>query len=334
MKMLRVMAVLAASAMMNLLLAACDVRNATEEQPAGPLNYRQEMRNFIVTIRNFAVSTDADFFVIPQNGQELITTDSTAAGPLAQPYVSLISGQAREDLFYGYTADNVATPSADRNYMLGYMDRCEAAGVQGLVIDYCWTQSFVNNSYTQSAAHGFISFAADHRELDNVPAYPAQPYNGNANHITTLAQAQNFLYLINPNFANKQEFLDEVAATNHDAVVVDLFFWEDQLTAADVNALRQKANGGTRLVICYMSIGEAEDYRYYWQSSWTTTPPAWLGTENPDWPGNYKVQYWQPEWQSIIVGNDSSYTRRILNAGFDGVYLDLVDAFEYFENLP
>lgn len=218
--------------------------------------------------------------------------------------------------------------------MLGYMDRCEAAGVQGLVIDYCSTHSFMDNSYAQNFAHGFISFAADHRDLDNVPAYPAVPYHASADNITTLSQARNFLYLINPNFADKQEFLDVAAQTNHDAVVVDLFFWEDQLTAADVNALRVKANGGTRLVICYMSIGEAEDYRYYWQPSWNANPPSWLGSVNPDWPGNYKVEYWQPEWQAIITGNDSSYTRRILNSGFDGVYLDLVDAFEYFENLP
>jgi cysteinyl-tRNA synthetase len=60
--------------------------------------------------------------------------------------------------------------------------------------------------------------------------------------------------------------------------------------------------------------------------------PAWLLGENPDWPGNHKVRYWDSAWQSIIYGNDSSYLKRIINAGFDGVYLDLIDAFEYFES--
>lgn len=334
MKLIWMMMLVLTGAILNLLFAACDVHNATEDGPQGPRNYRQDMRNFVVSIRNYAAAMDPGFIVIPQNGQELITTDSTAGGALAQPYVSLISGQAREDLYYGYTADNVATPAADRDYMLGYLDRCEANAVQVLVIDYCSTHSFMDNSYAQSFSHGFISFAADHRDLDNVPNYPAAPYNVSADNITTLGQARNFLYLINPNFADKQTFLNTVAATNHDAVVVDLFFWEDQLTQADVNSLRQKANGGTRLVICYMSIGEAENYRYYWQPSWATNPPSWLGTENPDWPGNFKVEYWQPEWQAIMTGNDSSYTHRIVAAGFDGVYLDLVDAFDYFENLP
>jgi cysteinyl-tRNA synthetase len=56
-----------------------------------------------------------------------------------------------------------------------------------------------------------------------------------------------------------------------------------------------------------------------------------LGGENPDWKGNYKVKYWDPQWQAIIYGNDRSYAKMILDAGFDGVYLDLIDAFEYYE---
>ena len=34
----------------------------------------------------------------------------------------------------------------------------------------------------------------------------------------------------------------------------------------------------------------------------------------------------------IIYGNNNSYLEKILDAGFDGVYLDIIDAFEYFEN--
>ena len=92
-------------------------------------------------------------------------------------------------------------------------------------------------------------------------------------------------------------------------------------------ALTIKATGGTRLVIAYMSIGEAEDYRYYWQTAWQAESPAWLAAENPVWAGNYKVRYWDRDWQSIIYGNDDSYLRKILAAGFDGVYLDIIDAF-------
>ncbi|HUY00559.1 MAG TPA: endo alpha-1,4 polygalactosaminidase, partial [Candidatus Deferrimicrobium sp.] len=143
---------------------------------------------------------------------------------------------------------------------------------------------------------------------------------------------QNFLYLINPSsFPNKTAFLDAIRATNYDLVLIDLFYEEEQLNQTEVASLKVKANGGARLVIAYMSIGEAEDYRYYWQSAWTTNPPSWVEEENPDWPGNYKVRYWDPDWQSIIYGNNESYVKKILDVGFNGVYLDIIDAFEYFE---
>jgi len=55
--------------------------------------------------------------------------------------------------------------------------------------------------------------------------------------------------------------------------------------------------------------------------------PSWLDKENPDWPGNYKVRFWDSGWQAIIF----QYLDKILAQGFDGVYLDLVDAYEYYQ---
>ncbi|MGP1532348.1 MAG: endo alpha-1,4 polygalactosaminidase, partial [Treponema sp.] len=77
---------------------------------------------------------------------------------------------------------------------------------------------------------------------------------------------------------------------------------------------------------------EAEDYRYYWEKQWKHRRPSWLDKENSEWKGNYKVKYWDAEWKSIIFGSDGAYLDRILAAGFDGVYLDIIDAFEYFES--
>ena len=59
--------------------------------------------------------------------------------------------------------------------------------------------------------------------------------------------------------------------------------------------------------------------------------PYFLAEENPDWEGNYKVKYWNTDWQNIIYGNNNAYVKKIIDAGFDGVYLDIIDAFEYFE---
>ena len=61
--------------------------------------------------------------------------------------------------------------------------------------------------------------------------------------------------------------------------------------------------------------------------------PAWLYEENKRWRGNYKVFYWMEEWKQIIYGTPTSYLTRVMEAGFDGVYLDIIDAYEYYKEL-
>ncbi|MEZ5853512.1 MAG: endo alpha-1,4 polygalactosaminidase [Hyphomicrobiaceae bacterium] len=133
--------------------------------------------------------------------------------------------------------------------------------------------------------------------------------------------------------------------------------------------LKRKPDGNRRLVISYLSIGEAEDYRGYWQTSWvkpdatpsqpekvayfpsfgasparahvkfaappglrpqhvnTSVAPSWLDRENPEWRGNYRVRFWQQEWQKLLFGDKAAALDRLLEAGFDGVYLDRADVY-------
>jgi len=297
------------------------------------LDFKQEMRDFVGEIAAYARITDPDFIIIPQNGIELVTNDGEENGELNINYLNAIDGNGQEDLFYGYDKDDQATSSGDNSYLRSFLDKSKNSGNAILVTDYCSTTSKMANSYTRNNNAGYISFAADHRELDNIPAYPTTIFNENNNNITSLSQVRNFLYLINPGkFTSKTDLIKTVTATNYDLFIMDMYFNETtEFTSGEISQLRNKANGGRRLVICYMSIGEAEDYRYYWQTSWEPGDPAWLDEENRDWEGNYKVRYWDPEWKKIIFGNDNSYLKKILNAGFDGVYLDIIEAFEYYE---
>jgi len=126
-----------------------------------------------------------------------------------------------------------------------------------------------------------------------------------------------------------------IAASGYDLAVVDYSADGSAASAFDsatLDLMKRKPDGSRRIVLAYMSIGEAEDYRFYWQAEWTRTPPTWLDAENPDWPGNYKVRFWDLGWQSVILGNPAAYLDHILAAGFDGVYLDIIDAFEYYED--
>ncbi len=119
-----------------------------------------------------------------------------------------------------------------------------------------------------------------------------------------------------------------ISTTNFDMAVVDYSrdgSQEMAFSREDVAQMKIRENGCPRLVLAYMSIGEAEDYRYYWQSEWSARKPDWMQAENDEWSGNYVIDFWEAEWKEIIFGSPTSYLDRIIAAGFDGVYLDRVD---------
>ena len=311
-----------------LLMPGCIFDDEDEE-----VDHRQEMRDLVEEISAQARATDPDFIVIPQNGHELATRDGEPTGELVESYIAAIDGVGREDLFYGYNGIDKPTPVGERDHMLAFMDLFENADVEVLVTDYCTQRSFVYESVQESTDRGYLAFPADSRELDTIPTYPTEPYQVNAANVTTLADARNFLYLLNPDrFNGTEDYLAALQGTNFDVLIIDAFVnGSIILSPEEVASLRTKANGGTRLVIAYMSIGEAEDYRYYWNVGWNYNSPSWMEDDNPDWEGNYKVEYSSKEWKALLYGREGTYLDRILSAGFDGVYLDIIDAYEYFE---
>ncbi len=99
------------------------------------------------------------------------------------------------------------------------------------------------------------------------------------------------------------------------------------------------------MIVSYISIGEASDYRDHWQDGWTTytdpdqraaglptaKAPAWLGAWNESWPNSRKVRYWEPEWQTIVFNaQGTGWLDRIVAAGFDGAYLDIIDGYYHW----
>ena len=107
----------------------------------------------------------------------------------------------------------------------------------------------------------------------------------------------------------------------------------------EVEALKKKPDGARRLVVSYLSIGEAEDYRpdYFTAEYLTEDAPDWLLHENPQWKGNRIIRFCHEGWQRTILGDDDgrsvynsidpSPLYRLLELGFDGIYLDRVDVY-------
>ena len=82
--------------------------------------------------------------------------------------------------------------------------------------------------------------------------------------------------------------LDELIGSKLDLVVINHVLDGSTGRIArleDIKRLQLKADGGRRLVLAYLSVGEAEAYRSYWKSEWRDRPPAWLGPENSNYVG-------------------------------------------------
>jgi cysteinyl-tRNA synthetase len=148
--------------------------------------------------------------------------------------------------------------------------------------------------------------------------------------LTGSGAPSSFTYLLQADARHKtpHNAVTALRETDRDWIILDpVFKTEGQQRWTESNLASLRRGHPQRRVLAYLSIGEAENYRPYWQNGWKQRPPAWLGKENPDWKGNFKVAYWNPEWQRLLLRE----VDRILTVGFDGLYLDIVDAFEYYE---
>ncbi len=136
--------------------------------------------------------------------------------------------------------------------------------------------------------------------------------------------------------------LDEAIRSPYDMLIVDATTGrggEGAFTADDIARLKRKPDGSRRLVLSYLSIGEAEDYRpdYFTSEYMTEDAPDWLLNENPNWKGNRLIRFCKEGWQRTVLGDDEgkslynsiepSPLYRLVELGFDGVALDRVDVY-------
>lgn len=280
-----------------------------------------QMQTLVREISAYTKTQKPGFLIIPQNGLELAFADLDPHSALDLSYVLAVDGFGVEELHY----DGKLNPDPERITAAQQLGQFKPVLVAELI----------NDPATYSAAvqinqqNGFLSFirTADNHDYLKIPS---QIEGENTRDIEQLDDAQNYLYIISTDaFATKDALLDAVSQTNYDVLLIDLFFEEEQLTASDLAGIRRKANGGKRLVIAYVNIGAAENYRYYWLSGWKRGNPEWLKKNYPGYPDEIYVVYWNQEWKDILFGDGNAYLDRIIAAGFDGAYLDNVEAY-YF----
>jgi cysteinyl-tRNA synthetase, unknown class len=109
-----------------------------------------------------------------------------------------------------------------------------------------------------------------------------------------------------------------VGAAPFDVKIVDLYDDSPNVVFTSAQVAQMQTGGG--LVLAYMSIGEASNFRAYF----STLPKSVLGPQDPNWPGSYQVAYWTDAWKSVCT----AYIDKMIAAGFNGAFFDVVDEYE------
>jgi cysteinyl-tRNA synthetase len=284
----------------------------------------KKMQDFVINISKYTRKSNPNFIIIPQNGEELAYTNADISKPINENYLKAIDGFGIEELHY----NKIYKPN---NYRIGILQKLKAQKPV-FVSEFVNDTTLVKDAQKINNQEGFVNFI---RTKDNYhyAVIPEKINNENSSDVTSLKDAKNFLYLINnSNYYSKSKFLEAISNTNYDLVLIDLYHNGVLFKKEEIEKLKLKKNGGKRLVVCYMNIGAAEKYRNYWKREWSLGNPSWLKKNYDGYDNEIWVEYWNKEWQKIIYGNDNSYSKKVVDAGFDGVYLDNVEAYYFLYN--
>ncbi len=162
--------------------------------------------------------------------------------------------------------------------------------------------------------------------------------DGGGDALTLLGEVETWGYQIQG--LEEDGAVDALANSDYDLLVVEPTRSEQGSenfdTAGMVSRLKatEGASGNRKLVIAYVDVGQAEDWRTYWLDSWeaptegqTGTPDFLLALDPDGWAGDYQVAYWDARWRQIMLG-EGGLIDQVLDDGLDGVYMDWVAAYE------
>ncbi len=309
---------------------------------AGPadvfLDHREEMRKFVQAIAAYARGQRRDFAVVPMGGLNLLVKRDPAQTDQILPapaYTRAIGGILQEGLFYGVPALGKPTEKERRERLLPLIERARKSGLPVLAVDYATDPKTIDTVRAQAAKQGVVFFAAPARglALNALPKYPGRPFAENGDNVLGLRDVKNFVMLRDSSvFGREDAFAMKMHDSNYDLVIVDVFHKVGEpLSKQAVETLKYKKLGARRLVFAYANIAAAASDAFYWKPGWREGTPTWISAPTPSDPDQYFVEYWQPEWQQIVFGNPKSYLYGIIAQGFDGVILDGVDNYLFYE---
>jgi len=302
-------------------------------------NYRDDMRDIVTELSNYAHTRDPNFIVVTRGGFDLLAWSRRefdleeikrdpmaviprdAIRPIGMPlrlYVQELNGI----ILNGQFCAPLRVPRDDLQTMA-------KMGLKIMSIEHCKTPANAASAL-QAAITGGVVAHTDPDTVDTFATVPkSRPSPENPGNVQVLGDARNMLVMLDSvGYPSRGEWLAALQATNYDVLVTDAFYKGKQsLTKEEVHGLKFKEMGARRLVLARVNVGYAEDERFYWQREWRIGEPSWIQAYGPDGPGQYVVEYWNPAWKAII----GRYFAGIMDLGFDGVVLDGVEAYRRWE---
>lgn len=278
----------------------------------------KKMQQFVIDLSKYAKNANPNFLIIPQNGAELAFKNADPSLEKNTTYLNAIDGLGIEELFY----DGKPKKDEYRFQMLQKIKHDKPI----LVSEVINLEKDIPDAIAKNNQEGFLCFPRTKANYH----YAAIPeiHHENDQNINSLKDAKNYLYLISSDgFDTKKDLLNAVAQTNYDVVIMDLYYLSFPYTASEIDLLKTKKNGSKRLIIAYLNIGAAEKWRDYWQPDWRLGNPSWLKKKYPGYDNEIIVEYWNPAWQKVIYKSKDSYLKKIIDTGFNGTYLDNVEAY-------
>jgi len=322
-----------------------------EVPPHSIINYRDRMRENVITLSNYAKSRRPGFQIMVHEGQDLLTrslwefhlegylkarnTGERTEDPsflinlkqTSPAYEPLVGGRAAE---YLKSIDALAV----NNRYCGKIQTNPAIAENNLPLvslDHCSD----GKNYDQAIASALqdktllYAFLRKDKAFKKVAAQPI--IRENAENILNLRSAKNISFLLNDElYTDKNDFIEAVRASNYDIIVIEPYFRHKQpFTPEEINAMQFKKNGTRRQLLARFRVSEALDTDYFWKNSWKIGRPDWLVRASFVEPHAVITRYWDDNWKNLM----SRYFKGIVDSGYDGAFLTGLENHRYFEQL-
>ena len=180
-----------------------------------------------------------------------------------------------------------------------------------MVIDYC-SNKFSLSSFNKNQNLSFISLQSNYSAMLN--ELPIKANNENNLNITKLSEARNLL-------AFYSDKIKKLKKSNYDVIIINPFY-DDTNQTIDPKPYQIKMNGSRRLIVGYAPIAEVIPEMYFYKQAQLFANPNHINHEF----GSLIVNYWLKGWQNLL----NEYIAKLVYAGYDGVFLDVVDTFCFF----